>query len=230
MNASYDTYIFDYYGTLLDSYNDEKSLIYWERWLSVLDDMGIKHPEAKVFLKEFFDMDKAYRIKITKDRGFKYPEVNIIDVYRDILDGYGNGILSNTILNEVAYAFREATREYIKLYPGVTEYLVRLKKLGKKVYILSNAQRSYTYPEITMFGVDKLVDGIMISSDIGCMKPETYLYEQLFSRFNISKEKAVMIGDSLESDVAGAKSFGIDYIHLVGANKAELFFTKELEE
>ena len=34
--------------------------------------------------------------------------------------------------------------EYIKLYPGTKEMLKELKKAGKNVYLLSNAQRIFT--------------------------------------------------------------------------------------
>ncbi len=93
MNLDYDTYIFDYYGTLLDSYNDEKSLEYWEKWLGILDTKGIKHPDAETFMDEFFKADKKYRQDIVDELGFKYPEVDIIDVYRDLFEQYGNGEL-----------------------------------------------------------------------------------------------------------------------------------------
>ncbi|MCQ2515509.1 MAG: HAD family hydrolase [Saccharofermentans sp.] len=229
MNLNYSTYIFDYYGTLLDSYNDEKSTEYWDKWLKVLDDKGIKHLGSKVFMEEFFAMDKEYRKNITSNRGFMYPEVDIIDVYRDIFEKYGNGVLDDEILYEIAYAFRECTREYIKLYPGVDEYLKALRDNGKKLYILSNAQRSYTWPEMTMFDMESKVDGIIMSSDYGCMKPETYLYNALFEKFGLSKEGAVMIGDSIGSDVKGAKDFGISYIHLTGENSSDKFYLNEIK-
>lgn len=228
MNLSYDTYIFDYYGTLLDSFNDEKSIDYWDKWLEVLDSKNIKHPDSRIFMDEFFAMDKEYRRIITRERGFIYPEVDIIDVYRDILDKYGNGVLADDVLYEVAYAFRVCTREFIKLYPGVEDYLRALHDNGKKTYILSNAQRSYTWPEMTMFDMESRVDGILLSSDIGCMKPETAFFEALFDKYKIDKNSAVMIGDTLSSDVKGARDFGISYIHLAGDKSSDIFYLDEL--
>ena len=229
MNLDYDTYIFDYYGTLLDSYNDEKSVEYWDKWLEVLDSKGIKHPDTKTFIEDFFGLDKAYRLQIVEELGFKYPEVDIIDVYRDLFEKYGNGELPDETLYELAYDFRVATREYIKLYPGVDAYLSKLRENGKKLYILSNAQRAYTWPEITMFDMPSKVDGVVMSSDYGCMKPETHLFTVLFNNYGIDKSGAVMIGDSANSDIQGAKDFGIDFIHLTGDNSADKFYLHELE-
>lgn len=228
MNLDYDTYIFDYYGTLLDSYNDEKSLEYWEKWLGILDTKGIKHPDAETFMDEFFKADKKYRQDIVDELGFKYPEVDIIDVYRDLFEQYGNGELPDKLLYELAYDFRESTREYIKLYPGVDQYLKALRDNGKKLYILSNAQRAYTWPEITMFDMPTKVDGVVMSSDYGCMKPEAHLFAVICNNYGIDKNKAVMIGDSESSDIAGAKNYGMSYIHLTGDNTADKFYLKEL--
>ena len=36
--------------------------------------------------------------------------------------------------------FRVMSTEYIKLYPGTKEMLKELKKAGKNIYLLSNAQ------------------------------------------------------------------------------------------
>ena len=230
MNLKYDTYIFDYYGTLLDSFNDEHSAQYWKKWLRVLDKKGIKHPDYITFRKDFFEGDRKYRKIIIEKKGYTYPEIDIINVYRDLFESYGNGILDDALLNELAYDFREATRAYIKLFPGVEDYLKKLRYEGKKLYILSNAQRSYTWPEITMFGMEKLVDDVFISSDVEAMKPEKAFYDALFQAHNIDKATAVMIGDSLTSDIAGAIGYGIDYIHLTGDNSAETFYLKELAE
>lgn len=229
MNLDYDTYIFDYYGTLLDSFNDERSVEYWNKWIEILDKKGIRHPDCKKFIDDFFTRDKKYRDIIIKELGFKYPEVDIIDVYRDLFEEYGNGELSDDLLYELAYDFRESTREFIRLFSGVDEYLRALRKNGKRIYILSNAQRAYTWPEITMFDMPSKVDGIVMSSDYGCMKPEKHLFTVLFNNYGIPKEGAVMIGDSMNSDIIGAKDYGIDYIHLTGENSADVFYLNELK-
>lgn len=220
----YKNYIFDLYGTLIDSDGDEKSAQNWKKWLKILDKKDILHPDYITFRKEFFDMDKALRIKMTQNRGYEYPEIDVIDIYRKLFQDYGNGVLDEDLLNEVSFDFRQATTKYIKLYEGVEEYLEKLRDQGKKVFILSNAQRSYTMPEIKMFNLDKLTDDQLISSDYGCMKPETDFFEALFTKHNLKKEESVMIGDSMWSDVKGAKNYGIDSIHLVGENSADSFF------
>lgn len=226
MNKEYMNYIFDLYGTLLESDGDEKSAQNWKKWLSILDKKGIKHPDYITFRKEFFCMDKELREEYREKYGYSFPEIDVIDIYRFLFEKYGNGTLSDELLNELSFDFRTATTKWMRLYEGVEEYLNKLHKEGKNVYILSNAQHSYTYPEIIKFGLDKLTDDQLMSSDFKCMKPETSFYDALFKKHNLKREESVMIGDSIWSDINGAIAYGIDYIHLHGDNDPHKFYLR----
>lgn len=60
--------------------------------------------------------------------------------------------------------FRILSTDYVKLYDGVTDLLEALKKKGKKIYLLSNAQRIFTEYEMHTLGIAKYFDDIFISS------------------------------------------------------------------
>ena len=90
-----------------------------------------------------------------------------------------------------------------------------LKSKGKKIYLLSNAQRTFTENELNMLDLTKYFDGICISSDEECSKPDTNYFRILFERYNLDKSESIMIGNDFRSDIGGAADFGIDslYIH-----------------
>ena len=46
--------------------------------------------------------------------------------------------------------FRILSTEYIRLYDGAKELLAALRETGKKVYLLSNAQRIFTAYELKL--------------------------------------------------------------------------------
>ena len=54
--------------------------------------------------------------------------------------------------------FRVMSTEYIKLYPGTKEMLKELKKVGKNVYLLSNAQRIFTAYEMIRLDIFDLFE------------------------------------------------------------------------
>lgn len=253
----YDNFIFDLYGTLIDVRTDEHAPQTWKKWFRWLDAHGFPHPDYIRFRKEFFDMDRGHREIALAAGPFEVPEIDVIPIYEELFERYAKeGLYSKSSLaegrtnaggrgkrggrkkqgsrpkrtatvEEASYAFRVASRSRIGLYPGVTEYLDRLRSLGKHVYILSNAQASYTFPEIRMFGLDKMTDDLLMSSDEGVMKPDRAFYDMLIEKHGMDRSRTVMIGDSAWSDIAGAKKAGIDSIWLNGENRASVFYLKQ---
>ncbi|MDE5931039.1 MAG: HAD family hydrolase, partial [Lachnospiraceae bacterium] len=104
---------------------------------------------------------------------------------------------------------------YIRLYAGAKELLCQLREMGRGVYLLSNAQRVFTEQELRYLQIADCFDGILISSDHGVKKPDERFFRILLEQYRIEPEKALMIGNDLNSDIAGAKQVGMDtfYIH-----------------
>ncbi len=219
----YDNFIFDLYGTLIDIKSDEWADDTWNKFIEYLDANGIIHSQLENFRDDFFSRDRAYREKPTS---FDYPEIDIIPVYAELFSEYGNdvvydkdaspdeGTVNGIDICEISYKFREVSREYMTLFPGLIDFLTYLKTAGKRIYILSNAQASYTKPEICHFELDKIMDDILMSSDYGCMKPDTAFYNELLNRYNMDRSRTIMFGDSYESDYCGAAKAGIDALWL----------------
>ncbi|MCQ2505667.1 MAG: HAD family hydrolase [Lachnospiraceae bacterium] len=230
MDNVIQNYVFDFYGTLVDVRTDEHCAKTWKKWLRVLDKRKIKHPEYFVFRREFFELDKKYREKLKEELKCEFPEIDIIDVYRELFDRYGNGILDDELLKELSYAFRVASREYIRLFPGVREYIELLNKNGKHTYILSNAQRSYTWPEIEMFELEKLTEDQIISSDHLYMKPEKAFFDVLINKHKLDRNATLMHGDSRFSDINGAINSNIHYVHLVNENHPQKYWADKVKE
>lgn len=224
----YDNFIFDLYGTLIDIRTDETAGTTWRKFCRFLDEKQLKHPPYFVFRRQFFAADRAKRAEAKQY--FEYPEIDVTDIYRELMRSYGNGTLSDELILDIARAFRCASKEYIRLFPDVIDFLRLLKDRGKKVFILSNAQASYTVREIEMFPFREIADGILLSSDEGCMKPERAFFERLLKKYGLDREKCVMFGDNALSDIRGAENAGIAALHLAGGNRAETFYTRILRE
>ena len=218
---AFDNYIFDLYGTLIDIHTDEYRDETWAKWIAFLDGKGIRHPGLDRFRDDFFRTDKEHRLRASV---YAYPEIDILKVYDELFTRYGNRKISEAELFEIAYRFRVSSRDYCRLFEGVPEFLKKLRALGKNVYILSNAQRSYTLYEITHFQLDELVDDFLLSSDYGCMKPDRSFYNALVQKHRLERSRSVMLGDSYENDYRGAINAGLNAIWLSGATAAEGFY------
>ena len=60
----------------------------------------------------------------------------------------------------------------------------------------------------------ELFDGIYLSSDYGCKKPDRRFFELLLKERDISPESAIMIGNDSVCDIRGAKSVGLSTLYM----------------
>jgi len=89
---------------------------------------------------------------------------------------------------------------------GAEELLESL--YGKyELYLASNGTESVQTRRIASSGIEKYFNGIFISQSLGADKPSTEYFDACFSRIpNFSKENAIIIGDSITSDILGGKN------------------------
>ncbi len=226
----FDNYIFDLYGTLIDIRTDEHADDTWKKWAEWLDARGILHPSPEAMRKEFFDMDREARENAKAEGRVDFPEIDVIPVYSAMFTGYGNdpSRLTPAFLDEAGYAFRTASREYMRLFLGVPEFLKKIKASGRHAYILSNAQRCYTWPEICAFDLQNMTDDVLISSDFGCMKPDIAFFNAMTEKHGLDRSRTVMIGDSRENDYEGGLNAGLHAIWLGPENPAGEFYKRAI--
>ena len=93
--------------------------------------------------------------------------------------------------------------------PGAPELLREL--YGKyALYIVSNGTASVQAGRLASAGIENFFEGIFISQEIGCNKPEQAFFERCFARIaNFDPRRAMIVGDSLTSDIRGGRNAGI---------------------
>ena len=107
-----------------------------------------------------------------------------------------------------------SSMEYIKLYPHVPEALAQLRRHGYRLWLLSNAQRIFTEYELRHLGLGEQLDGIYISSDYGCRKPDVRFFHALLEEQQLDPNRCLMIGNDRHTDIAGAKSAGLATLYM----------------
>lgn len=210
----YKNYVFDLYGTLIDIKTDECSDEFWEK-IAILYGYKKAHytPES---LREDYGkyVEQEKTLVRRKHPQYEFVDIKLEKVFKKLFNAKGVKY-SNRDIDEICTAFRCCSTEYIRLYDGVEDLLNTLKDNGKRIYLLSNAQRKFTENELNMLGLTPYFDAVIISSDEECSKPDSHYFNILFDRFGLDKKQTVMIGNDYISDIKGAKAVGIDslYIH-----------------
>ena len=95
---------------------------------------------------------------------------------------------------------------------GTVEILQALRDRGTPLYALSNWPAEGFPLARDRFDFLGWFRGILLSGEIGAIKPQPRIYEVLLERFAIDPLSAVYI-DDVEANVAAARPFGIHAVH-----------------
>ena len=232
----YRAVVFDLYGTLIDIHTDEGLPRLWKTMAEGYTSHGAAYGPKElreVYLSAVVEEAARARGEWTvKGKDVRYPEPEIGRVFEALYsrktgsepDGaeevsFGRGISS--FAAETAHLFRGAAMMHLRLYAGAKELLTALRDAGAGVYLLSNAQRLYTVPEMRRLSISGLFDGVYISSDHGVKKPDPVFYEFFLKETGLLPEECLMVGNDLHCDIGGAKEAGMDTYYILSGLSPE---------
>lgn len=210
----YKNYLFDLYGTLVDINTNEWKSYLWAKMAELYSFEGAYYSGS--------ELKKAYFEEVEKEKEIihmKYPQYDYIDIQ---IEAVFDNLLKNKGIKPykgfaayIAKTFRAISTKYIKLYDGALDLLRALKAKGKNVYLLTNAQRAFTMPELVMLDLVKEFDNIVISSDEYTCKPDKAFYNIILDRYSLNPKESIMIGNDYITDIKGSYEAGLDslYIH-----------------
>lgn len=97
---------------------------------------------------------------------------------------------------------------------GAIDFCQHCRDNGYHLYVLSNACNLF-YEYFPRYYDMDLFDGVMVSSDVHMIKPDTRIYELLCSTYNLIPEECVFIDDRPEN-VTAAERVGMKGIVFIG--------------
>lgn len=80
------------------------------------------------------------------------------------------------------------------------------------LYAVTNGFAAVQKNRLRLSGIDRFMKQVFISGEIGWQKPQKEFFEECFRRMEekVPPEEILLVGDSLTSDIRGAKNAGID--------------------
>ena len=208
---NYTDLVFDLYGTLVDIHTEEDDTV-WEKTALYMGYLGAGYTGPQ--LREAFH--SALRAREAK-AGQSYecfPDIPFEEVMEQLLRD--KGLTENTarMSMDIARLFRICSTDYIRLYPHVTEALASFRADGYRLWLLSNAQAVFTTCELRHLGLAQLFDGIYLSSDYRCRKPDIRFFRALMEERKLNGETTLMIGNDRNTDIAGARCAGMATLYM----------------
>ena len=91
-----------------------------------------------------------------------------------------------------------------------------------RVYVVTNGDTFAQESRIARSGLAHLFDGVFISEQLGCRKPEKVFFDRVFSIIGDElRSRAILVGDSLSSDMQGGRNAGIATCYYGKAENAD---------
>lgn len=210
----YQNCIFDLYGTLVDIHTEEQSPRLWSYMAGYYSHCGAPwRPDElrRAYFCQVGELEGGMSSGV--DAHEAHPEIQIERVFQRLYQEKGvDADLELAI--RTGLAFREQSTEYLRLYDGAADLLRELRDKGCGVWLLSNAQGIFTRRELGQLGLDSLFDGICLSSDYGCKKPDPRFFRALLQERAIPPESAVMVGNDGACDIRGAQAVGLSTVYI----------------
>ncbi len=101
----------------------------------------------------------------------------------------------------------------MKFNANAIKFVKECKSKGHQVYVLSNWDKeSFSLLQQKYPHIFALFDGIVISGEHCCAKPNKKIYQNLIKQYNLNPKECLFIDDQLEN-LAVARTFGITTIH-----------------
>lgn len=181
-----------------------------------------KKSESVCLEKVFSEADIAY----TDEMIALYQSVN-----HRLWDEYEKGLVSQSYVeNERMQLFfdeigcrkdgHKAASDYVEylsqtdfMIDGARDFLERIKD-NRRLFIITNGIAKTQYGRLRNSLTMDFYDRVFISGEIGLQKPEKAFFDHVMKEGGISRENAIVIGDSEKSDIMGARNAGMKSIFI----------------
>ena len=200
---------FDLDHTLWDF--EKNSALTFEKILSE-NDIPVDLPDfLEVYVPANLAFWKLYREeKITKE-DLRYQRL------KSVFDK-----LEMSVEDEMVHRLSEEYIRYLStynhLFPNTLDVLEYLKP-KYKLHIITNGFQEIQGKKLRNSNIEGYFEHVIDSEMAGVKKPNPIIFELALNKANVASRNAMMIGDSLEADILGAKASGLHTLHFNAHNE-----------
>lgn len=121
--------------------------------------------------------------------------------------------ISDELINQISEDYITYLPMFNHLLDGAKDLLDYLKD-KYNLHIITNGFEEVQKIKLEKSQINDYFNVVVTSESVGVKKPNPKVFEFALKEANVSANKSIMIGDSLEADVLGALGVGISPIHL----------------
>lgn len=219
--SNISTVLFDLDDTLLNTKDAQYNAICYFK--SLYD--SFNNVENDSFSKIWHQItEKCYDRYLSGELTFEEMR---IDRMKKLFSNYGNEISDDEAHKRFDLYVKIYEQSWI-LFDDTLDILNYLKS-KYKLAIITNGDSEQQRAKIKKTGLYYFFDDILISSEVGCSKPDKKIYEIVCDHFNVAPNECVMIGDRYEVDIKGAINAEMHTIW-INRRKSNIDFKYQISE
>ncbi|MFN3648539.1 MAG: HAD family hydrolase [Armatimonadota bacterium] len=116
--------------------------------------------------------------------------------------------LTIELAKELGELYLAERRKHYRLYEEAVEILERLGREYTLV-LVTNGPSDFQREKIAALELERWVPHLVVSGEVGSWKPDAGIFRHALGLAGARPGEAVMVGDNLERDIAGAQAAGI---------------------
>lgn len=111
--------------------------------------------------------------------------------------------------------YERAWRAFDDVHPALTQ----LRDRGFTLAVLTNGSRIQQHAKVQALGLVEYLEAVVTSDELGAAKPAPSSYLETCERLPADPATTLHVGDRYDVDVAGARSAGLQALHLDRSHK-----------
>ncbi len=127
--------------------------------------------------------------------------------------------ISNEDIHVLSNQYIRYLSTYNHLFPNTIEILDYLKT-NYSLHIITNGFKEVQQSKLIASKIFSYFDQVINSETAGVKKPNPIIFNKALELAKTTPEQSIMIGDSIEADIIGAKAVGFHVLHFNAHNEA----------
>jgi putative hydrolase of the HAD superfamily len=165
--------------------------------------------------------DASYRADLYK------IEIPMEEILSKVLRKSGLQILGVNLPTNAMIEYYRPEVESWQLYPDTINTLTELNQEGYVMGLISNAKSDWAVRAIVeRRDLGKFFKSIVTSAALKIRKPRPEIFIEALNALKVKPSDSVFVGDSIQADVAGARSMGMRSIHVLRKPIESMISTK----
>jgi len=170
-----------------------------------LDAQGVADAYVSGIYRQWSERQRARYLPIIEQQSEGAFRLQLI---RDLLAEQGVDDVSEAAAQALQDNFDSDRLEAFDFYPGIVKFLAEARKLFTLV-VITNGPEFSQIPKIKAINLAQHVDHIIIGGQEPEQKPARSIFEKALKLANCEAHEVIHVGDSLATDIAGARNCGI---------------------